>query len=400
MAKSKGNKAVLNTGDEKIVTKYDKKVAKREKEAREEARNKKIFKFVSSAILIAIVAAIVIVSVSAYNRINKKYIVVDNEPVNQIEFDFYYNIAKNNSLGQTLYEDVTYGDYFVSYLGYNTSISDKSQLYDKTNGYTWFDLFANTALDNIKEYKALLKAADEKNFEYNKADEDYEEFKKDLEEAAGEAGQSVKEYYKTVFGKYASEAKLKTYVLEYLKAVAYQESLRIQLASKTEDVRSYYEEHKDDYDTVTYRALGIAAQKKSDADSLAEAKKKADEMAALVSSEDKFVELAKTYTTDEDNSAYDDKDKTLVKEDLKANISEAAGKWIYDKDRNKGDVTVIEDSANSQCIVIYFISRDYDEDCEETISNQLLQENYTEFIKPYIEAITVEDDASRVKIME
>ena len=77
MSKNKGNKAVLNNTDGNIVTKYDKKVQKREAEKKANARNRKI-----TVSVLAVIAAIAVIAGgyftwSHFNRVYKNYIVVD-----------------------------------------------------------------------------------------------------------------------------------------------------------------------------------------------------------------------------------------------------------------------------------------------------------------------------------
>ena len=143
---------------EKVVTKYDRKMQKRKEEARKEAKRR----FITKWVCIAVLAGVILGSGTAIglklNSIYNDYIEVDNDKISQIEFDFYYGIAKTNSLNTTLYGSMTYGDYYTSYMGYKTSQSDKSQEY--STDYTWYDFFANSAVSTIKETKALLKDAD------------------------------------------------------------------------------------------------------------------------------------------------------------------------------------------------------------------------------------------------
>ena len=67
---------------------------------------------------IAVLACIILGSGTAtgikLNSIYKDYIEVDNDKISQIEFDFYYGIAKTKSLNTTLYGSMTYGDYYSS----------------------------------------------------------------------------------------------------------------------------------------------------------------------------------------------------------------------------------------------------------------------------------------------
>ena len=53
----------------------------------------------------------VCVAVSNYTKVHKKFIEVDNTPVSQIEFDFYYGVAKSDLLNsQGTAEGKFYGE--------------------------------------------------------------------------------------------------------------------------------------------------------------------------------------------------------------------------------------------------------------------------------------------------
>ena len=70
---------------------------------------------------------------------------------------------------------------------------------------TWYEYFADNALTTIKEYKALIKDADNSGFDYTTGDEIMRSFTKQISDAASDAGKSVADYYKQSFGQYATE---------------------------------------------------------------------------------------------------------------------------------------------------------------------------------------------------
>ena len=152
---------------EKVMTKYDRKVAKRKAERAREIRNKKIAVSVALLLCIGLVIGIgTAVGVNLY-KIYYSYIKVDGNPVSEIEFDFYYSLYKNSMLNQNVSSDMTYAQYLQSYMGYDMTKSDKKQKY--SDNYTWYDYFANNGVTSLKQYKTLLKIADERVFEYTTA---------------------------------------------------------------------------------------------------------------------------------------------------------------------------------------------------------------------------------------
>lgn len=386
------------TSEEKIVTRYDRKQQKRKEEARKAAREKKITIGVCVAVLAALVIVCSVWAVSSYNRIHKEFIKVNNESVSGIEFDFYYGISKNETLSQTLYGTMTYAEYFSQYLGYDISASDKSQKYSGSEDNTWYDYFANNAVQTIMQYRALLADADKNEFTYADFDADYESLKAEIQSAADEAGVSFKQQFKDLFGSNATESSLNAFMQEYLKAVAYQEKLREDLAATDEEIAAYYEENKDNYDQVTYRQFIIKAETEADETSYAEAKEKAEAFAAAVTDETTFAENCRNYATDEQTDTYAEDSASLLSDTYKSSVDEAAQEWLFDSARTEGEVTIIEDEENSQCYVVYFVSRKYDESNNENIANTLLNNSYSELIASYTDEMTIENIKNRIKM--
>jgi hypothetical protein len=385
--------------ESKIVTRYDRKVQKRKEEARRAARNKKITLVTSVVILAAIIIGSIAGIITNYTKVHKEYIVVDNDSISQIEFDFYYAIAKSEMLNTTLYGTMTYGDYFTSYLGYDTSKADSKQQYSSSDDYTWYDYFANMAVSTIKEYKALLKAADDAGFTYDAADSDYTEFTDNISSSAESEGISVKKYYKEVFGSHSSEKNLKSFVQEYLKAAAYSEQLQTDLAATDSEISEYYEENKDSYDLVNYRAYEIQADTgEENSITMDEARVKAEAVAAATS-EEEFAQLALQYAEDDDKDNYTDVDATLVSGASKSYLDTEIGEWLYDSTRAAGDVTYIEDTDNSKITVLYFISREYNSTSETTIASTILSNKYQELISGYTDNMEVVNKHNRIKML-
>lgn len=345
-----------NAASEKVVTKYDRKMQKRKEEERKEAKRRYITKWVCIAVLACIILGSGTATGIKLNSIYKDYIEVDNDKISQIEFDFYYGIAKTNSLNTTLYGSMTYGDYYSSYMGYKRSQSDKSQEY--STDYTWYDFFANSAVSTIKETKALLEDADANGFTYDNEDADYDEFIGKLKDAANEADTSYSDYLKQMFGKRATEKRVKEFLKDYLKSTAYQEKLTETLAASDSEVSAYYEDNKDTYDKFEYRMFKVKAES-SDSSDMANAKETANSFASGVSSELDFINQCRKFAEAGDDTYADDA-ASLVTETKKSNIEEACADWIASSDRKEGDLTVIEDDDNTCFYIVYYISRSYD----------------------------------------
>ena len=133
-ANNSKNKA-QNVSTEKVMTKYDRKMAKRREEEKRLQREKVIFRAVGAGVLAGIIIAVAVIFGTRYNRIHNKFISVDGSNISQIEFDMYYNVSKNALMSQSFYGSMTMADYY-SYMGYSSSQNDKSQTNSQT-GKTW-----------------------------------------------------------------------------------------------------------------------------------------------------------------------------------------------------------------------------------------------------------------------
>lgn len=400
MASGKGNgsknvKAAAN--EEKIVTRYDRKVQRRKEEERKAKRDRKIAIIVAAALAVVVVISSVVALWTNYDKVHNEYISVDGEKVSEIEFDFYYALNKQATLSQTLYGDMTYESYFTSYMGYDSSKDDSQQTYASTDN-TWYDYFADATVTAIKEYKALNKAANEAGFTYDNGDDDYQSFVDSITTAADNEGISVSEYYKDVFGRHATEDNLKGYIYTYLKAAAYQEQLQTDLAATESEISDYYNENKDNYDTVTYRSFAIAAETAGDETAMASAKAKADSMAASVVSEETFIALCQSNASDDQKETYADESASLSSEQNKTAAPAAIADWLFDSARTEANVTVVEDTENSQYYVVYFISRQYDSSNDTNIAATVLSNKYSELITGYTSAMAVDNKKNRIKM--
>lgn len=110
-----GNNNTKNDSTQKIVTKYDKKMAKRKAEQRKQERESFIFKVVGIGVFAGIVLALVITLGTRYSRIHNKFIKVDSENISQIEFDMYYNISKKCTVITDILRKYDNGRLFLLY---------------------------------------------------------------------------------------------------------------------------------------------------------------------------------------------------------------------------------------------------------------------------------------------
>ena len=91
-----------------------------------------------------------------------------------------------------------------------------------------------------------------------------------------------------MFGKRASEKRVKEFLKDYLKSTAFQEKLTETLAASDSEVSAYYEDNKDTYDKFEYRMFKVKAER-SDSSDIANAIKTTNSFASRLSSELEFI---------------------------------------------------------------------------------------------------------------
>lgn len=384
--------------EKKVVTKYDRKMEERRKQQEKEKRNQKILRISSIAILICLVAAIGFSIVnSVLNRkrtLSDIYVKVGEHQLTKLEYDYYSDSVVNNYLS-------SYGA-ILPYMGLDTTKDFADQQY--TDTMTWKDFFDQMAVQQITEVKAMADDAAAKGFVYDDA-EDYAAYMEQLKAGADNAGVSLSKYIKSIYGDYATESRLEPFARETLLAAAYYESLMEQNKPSQEEVEQYYQENKQDYDTIDYKSFAVTADAAEDAseEEIAAAMEKAsaaaEEMKERREAGEKFEVLCKEFANEEQAADYEDpsEEKALTLEGSYSSMSSSYADWLYEEARQAGDVTVVEDSVNNQYYVVEFVGRNADaETAYSSISDTLANEKATEYVNGLIENYEVTDVAGEL----
>lgn len=344
---------VKTEAQQKVVTKYDKKVQKRkeaELKAKKQQRTDRIIAIVIAAVVVIAIAAI---PVRKYIASHSTYITVGGHDVTQVEFDYYYNVAAGNYIN-------TYGSY-LSYMGLDTTGDFSTQMYSDT--LTWKDYFEQLAVDNLCQNKALIAEAEAAGFTYDTTME-YDLFKDTVKDAATEAGQSLGTYYKASFGRYASASSIKPFVEEGYLAAAYYKSVAETKEAATEEIQAYYDENTATYDSVDYLLTEVVAEIPA-----AETTTNADGTTTTVEPTEEQIQTAMDAAkvkADEALEVIADQG-TANTNKLKSSISSYYSDWLFDEARVEGDTTIIEDTANHKYYVLMFQNRYLDETLTATI---------------------------------
>ena len=318
--------------EQKVMTKYDRKVQKRKEEKEKEKKEERISTAIGIVVLVALVCLVASFPIRTYLATHETYVVVNGEAVNKVEFDYQYNLTKNNYITQ-------YGSY-LTYFGLDTSKDLSTQMYSDT--LTWQDYFEQNAVESLKQNKALMAEAKAAGFTYDTTDE-YNTFKETIKTSAASAGISEKEYVRSIYGSYATMGRIEEYVKNDMVMNAYYQKLQEDNAPSDDEIQSYYEENKATYDSVDYRLTTIEADLPTEPTELA------DPVEATTAPD---AEIAKAM--EDAKVLADDAEKTVAKDgeahenEKKSSVNYLISDWLFDDARKAGDTTVITND-NSHC---------------------------------------------------
>jgi len=120
-----------------------------------------------------------------------------------------------------------------------------------------------------------------------------------------------------------------------------------------EELRGYYNEKRQDFDTVTYRVFNVTTE---DGDTAA-AKTAADNMAAeLDSTEKSFVDAAYQAAPEDSRESYEDESYTLRSGSNYSAVSTDYADWLFADERTAGESQVFATSTGYA--VVMFVSRE------------------------------------------
>lgn len=339
---------------EPVITRYDLKMQRRKEQKRKEQRDKRIAQVVGILVLIALACWLISFPVRSWLTVHGTYVVVADEKVSRVEFDYNYYTVLNNY--------VSTNGYFLSLMGLDLSGDLSAQMYSDT--LTWQDYFEEMAVNNLVTGIAMRRDMEAAGFTYDESAE-YESFVAVLEQAAKEAGVSLKEYVKDFYGPYATLSRVEGYIRENLKTSAYLNAVAEDRAPSDADIQAYYEENKNSYDRVDYHMIQVDAELPTEPTELADPVEESDETVSNDGEEtayepsqaeiDAAMALAKAEAEGLQDTVASEGDEH-TNESL-SDVSYQISDWLFDSERKKGDTTVIENSYSNCYYVVSFDDR-------------------------------------------
>jgi len=279
------------------------------------------------------------------------------------ESGYYYWDAVNTTANY-------YGEYFQYFVDPNKSYESQ----DYSEDMSWADYFMQTAETSMQQVTILYDEA-VKNGHSLTAEElqAIEDSYASLEtEAANNNWPSAESYIKAFYGKAASEESFKEYLTRQTLANSYYNTLVQSYEFTDEEIDSYYAEHKNDFDTVSFRLLTLSSS--ADGMTADEAKAEAERIAAAAANHEAvFIDEAKKIyddalaaaieagTATEPETEYDADANTLYEGVNYANVGATYADWLFDEARIGGETHVAEvanANGTTTFVVVYFVERE------------------------------------------
>ena len=332
-----------NTTTNNAVSGLDRRKMEAQIEAKKAQKSKIIWGLILVLFLAAVIAGIVFLKI---RKDNAPFIKVNGENIPKVEFDYYRALEKAGFLSEN--------NYYFSMFGLDISTIE-SQVYD--GELTFADYFDQLATQQIVRTKALRDAAKKEGYEYDTSAE-YEETINNVKEMAKEQGKKYEDYLKLIYGGEATEKALEPIIKENIYALSFEAKLQQDKRPTDDAVKAYYEEHKDEYDSVDYHVINISADlpatitdengneveyeptEEEVKAAMAEAKKKAEEKRATVATEGE-----EHINASMQNSYFHD----------------SLHAFLYEDGRKAGDTTVMENTPYNGYLVASFEKRYLDE---------------------------------------
>ena len=130
---------------EKILTRYDLKMQRRAEEKKRAEKEKRMSTITGVVIVVALACLVASFPIRTYLTVNGTFVEVAGEKISRVEFDYNYNMIKNNYIAQN--------GYYMSMFGVNLNGDLSAQMYSDT--MTWKDFFEQMTMESIINNKAL-----------------------------------------------------------------------------------------------------------------------------------------------------------------------------------------------------------------------------------------------------
>ena len=349
-------------------------------------RAKKVWTIVVSSVLIVGLLGGVwyhVISSAAYTSgiIQRNTVVLQtaNYKVDAAMLTYYFNNELNNMVNSN--------SSVLSSIGLDTTKSLKSQSCPYySDGGTWYDYFSDAAASAAKSNLYLAEKAYEEGITLDEADKATVQSYIDQYYAyADENDLSRKEILALMFGRGVKEIDVRNCLELSTLASKFVRTWQDALDYTDDEINAYYDENKDSFIMVDYLSYTVKATDTANEDTYADAKKQADELAAVRGADafKNWVEdtyRASTPVTEEFTQADQDEG---AKEELDAieytNMSEGmigstdVSDWLFDEAK-VGETYILDDEKGSYTVYLCTQEVHRDESLTHTVRQIFLSD--------------------------
>jgi hypothetical protein len=369
--------------DQKIEKPWNAETARAERKERlskmkDKNGGKKPIKFGSPVvrIVIAIVLVVAVILSGGWYTLNSGLpqqqlaaMTINGDGIKVVELNYYYYMIASN---------------------FGVDFTDKAKAEETLNGpsnvegfATLKDYILDTAAKAVQENYLLAAEGTKAGLTLSDASKtQITDFFTSLQSSADSAKLSLTNYMAQYFGKGASKASLTPAFERLLLANQYADQKKTELTVSDADIKAYYDQHKDEFDIISYRKFEFAAtiaDGATDAEktkALEDAKAKANAMVTLVTDDESFKAQAIANATAETKDSYTNSDASLSADIRYSSVSSLPqATWLFDDTRVAGDKTVIDETTGST--VIYFIKRSIDNTQRVSVRHILIKADET-----------------------
>ena len=336
--------------------------------------------FIIAIFVAAVIAVLAVLGVGYYHDANNTEtmspgnvaLVVGDTEISVGEYNYYYTLISNDFINS------------ADEYGIDTTKDYSSQTTTDDNGkkLTWAQVFENQTKSQIKTVIAFYEAGVKNGFEVSSSQwNEINEYLANIESAALKSSDSynstdmsdsekmsvINSYLSDTFGKYCGYETVKKILVQTYIARDYMNKYNVETRATIADVKSYYNEHIDDFNSATIAYLPIKYDGKTVTKS--DAEKNAQSCVAKIKNRDDLLALVPTAckslldarVADSTYSSFADAvegfKRVLVASVTKneSSFPTAANEWLFSSSTKNNAVKVFTDEQNS---IVYVILRE------------------------------------------
>lgn len=260
------------------------------------------------------------------------------------------------------YRDYYDQDYLLQYT-LDASVPLDKQYYDEENGITWADYLEEQVNMQIAQIYAICDAANAAGYTLSSEDQlSVTNMVSNKQLSAMTSGLSDDAFLADYYGTGSTLESYREYCNLWGLASSYSTAHSDTLQYTTDEIHSYFEEHKDTLISYTFRSFTCSVETgETDEDGNAIIDSAAsEEMAKTMAEEAKgdesaFAQLARD-NADDDSIIYDSDDATLNYGVTVSDINDSYVDWVTDTSRTYGETTAVANDNGSWSVVMFIDS--------------------------------------------